>query len=156
MFATLFFGVLDPSTGTLRYINAGHEPPVVVGAAGVVARLTTTGPAVGGIPNVDFKVNLVQLEPGDVLVSYTDGVTDARNPSGESMTEKRLLALLAEPATSAGELLRRIEDGVQAHIGSADQFDDITLLVLRRMTESVTSAPPGVQGLVNSAIESRG
>ena len=117
MFATLFFGVLDPSTSVFRYVNAGHESPAVVGADGVVARLGVTGPAVGVIPDIEFRVDQIQLGRGDVLVSYTDGVTDARNPGGEWMTEKGLLALLAEPAASARELLLRIEGQVQAHIG---------------------------------------
>ena len=100
---------------------------------------------VGVIPNIEFKVDSIHLEPGDVLVGYTDGVTYARNPIDESMSEVKLLALLAKPATSARKLLLRVKNRVRAHISAAEQFDDITLVVLRRITDSVTSDQSGVQ-----------
>src|SRR5262249_24544410 len=77
MFCTLFFGVLDTSTGSLTYINAGHEAPALIGAAGIRARLTRTGPSVGWHPNPTFRSARVFLEPGDILFGYTDGVTEA-------------------------------------------------------------------------------
>src|SRR5262249_55405184 len=73
MFASLFFGVLDTATGELTYVNAGHDAPIVVGAAGVKARLAPTGPVVGLSPNAGYEVSCVALEPGDALVAYTDG-----------------------------------------------------------------------------------
>ena len=132
MFATLFFGVLDPETGSLTYINAGHEPLIILGATGETTRLGPTGPAVGVIPQVDFGVKQVNLDPGSMLVGYTDGVTDARNPSGESFTEERLMAMLDSATTSATVMATRINDTVREHIGSAEQFDDITVLAVRR------------------------
>jgi sigma-B regulation protein RsbU (phosphoserine phosphatase) len=131
MFATLFFGVLDPSTGLLIYTNAGHEAPAIIGPSGVKARLRPTGPAVGIMPNVDFDIQEVQLEPGHILVAYTDGVPETRDPNGHFFTEKRFLSLLEEPAPSAAALLDRIETNLKAHIADADQFDDITMLAIR-------------------------
>ncbi len=133
MFATLFFGVLDPATGLLTYINGGHEPLFIVGEAGVKAILKHTGPAVGIVPNTKFQIQQVQMEPGDILISYTDGVTDARAPNREFFTDKRLRSLLEQPAPSASALLERIKTNLFSHIDNAQQFDDITMLAVQRL-----------------------
>jgi sigma-B regulation protein RsbU (phosphoserine phosphatase) len=83
-------------------------------------------------PNAKFEIHKTRLMPGDCLVAFTDGVPDARTPSGAFFTEKRLLELVSTPAASARELQERIETAVFSHIATADQFDDVTLLVLRR------------------------
>jgi sigma-B regulation protein RsbU (phosphoserine phosphatase) len=117
----------------LSYINAGHEPPAILGQAGVKTRLVPTGPAVGIIPDIDFDIGQVQLEPGDILITYTDGVTEARNADGKFFTEQQMLSLLQQPEPSAVALLDHLENSVRAHIGNAVQFDDITMLALRRV-----------------------
>jgi sigma-B regulation protein RsbU (phosphoserine phosphatase) len=133
MFATVFFGLLDPDRGTLTYINAGHDSPAVVSASGEIKeRLNPTGPAMGMLPDMDFDIERTLLEPGDILMAYTDGVTDARNPEGKMFTRDGLQALMTQPALSAVELLNRVQSTVQAHIADADQFDDITMLAVRR------------------------
>lgn len=140
MFTTLFFGVLDPATGGLSYINGGHNPPVTVGPTGLIkARLMPTGPLVGIFPGVDFGIKNVTLEPDDLLLTFTDGVPDARDLNGEMFGEERLLSLVVEPAASVTALLNSIETHLQAHIGEADQFDDITMLAVRRASKR--SAP---------------
>ncbi len=131
MFATLFFGVLDPAAGSLVYVNGGHEAPILYGPGGVKARLTPTGPAVGLMPDMPFEVRQARLEAGEGLLAFTDGVTDARGASG-LYGEERLLALLRKPAPSAAELLDAIEAGVLAHAAGSEQADDITLLAVRR------------------------
>jgi sigma-B regulation protein RsbU (phosphoserine phosphatase) len=134
MFATLFFGVLNPATGMLTYINGGHNPPVLVGPDGMVkARLAPTGPAVGMMPNSEFGIKQITLDPGDLLMTFTDGVPEARNPSGEFFTDQRLLTLLEQSDPSVGALLDRIQASLESYIGEADQFDDITMLALRRL-----------------------
>jgi len=132
MFATVFFGVLDPKTGLLAYINAGHVPPLIVGSAGVKQRLKPTGPAVGMMPHMKFSIQQVQLEPGDILLGYTDGVTEAQDPSGEFYTINRLLSLLEQPASTASDLLERIKENLFIHMDKAEQFDDITMLAVHR------------------------
>lgn len=133
MFATLFFGVLDPVSGTLTYINGGHNAPVIIDATGQVkARLMPTGPAVGMLPDMVFATQQVSLAPGDLLFTFTDGVLDARDPSGQLFTEKGLLSLLSQPFPTVATLLDRIETRLKAHIASANQFDDITMLAARR------------------------
>lgn len=133
MFATLFFGVLNPTTGVLTYINGGHEFPVIIGREGIKKRLSKTGPAVGMMPNVKFKVEQVQLEPGDILLTYTDGVPEAHSPTGEFFTEKNLLSLVEKTTCSTTHLLNTVEESLRNHIGEATQFDDITMLAIRRI-----------------------
>ncbi|MGD8391513.1 MAG: SpoIIE family protein phosphatase, partial [Desulfobacterales bacterium] len=80
MFATLFFGVLNPATGDLCYINGGHEPLYIIGRSGIKETLKAAGPAVGIMPGAKFKIQQAKLEPGDILIGYTDGVTEALSP----------------------------------------------------------------------------
>jgi serine phosphatase RsbU (regulator of sigma subunit) len=131
MFATLFFGVLDPETGLLSYINAGHEPLMIISPNGIKANLEPTGPALGIMADAKFKIEQVQLEPGDTLIGYTDGVTEALSPSGELFTKQRLRSLLERPATSASELLERIRTSLGNYTGNAPQSDDITLIAVQ-------------------------
>jgi serine phosphatase RsbU (regulator of sigma subunit) len=134
MFATIFFGVLDPATGELTYINGGHDPLYILDRSGRVKdHLGPTGPAVGVRADVDLEERRAQIEPGDILYGYTDGVTEARNPDGEFFTEKKLLALLKKGAGSASELLENISNALEAYTGEAEQFDDITMLAVRRI-----------------------
>jgi sigma-B regulation protein RsbU (phosphoserine phosphatase) len=132
MFATVFFAVLDPTTGRLDYANCGHEPPLVVGPGGVKTSLVPTSPAVGLLPDVQFATASTVLEAGDTLVAFTDGVTEARASSGELFGAERFEGLLATPAPSVRELLDRIDRELQRHTGGALQSDDITMLAARR------------------------
>jgi serine phosphatase RsbU (regulator of sigma subunit) len=132
MFATIFYAILDSETGNLTYINGGHEPPVIIGAEGIKANLDPTGPAVGLYPDLEFKTRTVQLEREDILLVYTDGVTDARNKAGEAFTKERLHHLIQTSSQSAEELIRSIKARINDHILNENQFDDITIMALRR------------------------
>jgi serine phosphatase RsbU (regulator of sigma subunit)/anti-sigma regulatory factor (Ser/Thr protein kinase) len=132
MFATLFFGVLDASQGILYYVNAGHEPPAMLDKEGtILARLTPTGPAVGLFPGMSFEVRQVQMQPGDTLVAFTDGVTDAKNRADVLFSEERLMASIAAPWTSVFSLVFELHTELHNHIGGQPQFDDITFLAFR-------------------------
>ncbi len=131
MFATIFFGILNPYTGTLNYINGGHVPPALFGPSRQIERLNPTGPAVGLFPDVEYTIGQAGLVPGDTLLVYTDGVTDALSPEDEHFEEGRLLALLEQPASSAQALLDQVWNQIEAYMGGASQFDDITMLALR-------------------------
>lgn len=131
MFATMFVGIIDPDTGSLIYINAGHEPALIVAPDGVRARLEPTGPAVGIIADADFAVEQCDLRPGEALVAYTDGVTDARNGVARTFGADRLLGAL-EGATDAAGLVHGLRGALTAFMGAESQFDDITVLALRR------------------------
>jgi sigma-B regulation protein RsbU (phosphoserine phosphatase) len=136
MFVTLFFGILDPDTGALTYINAGHNPPVLLDASGKVkARLTLTGPAVGMLPNVTYTSRQLTIDPGDVLFLFTDGVPETHNRAGKLFTEKRMLELLSKPAATAAVLLNCIVEDLNSFMSTANPFDDITMLAIRRRLE---------------------
>ncbi|MFC1886085.1 PP2C family protein-serine/threonine phosphatase, partial [Thermodesulfobacteriota bacterium] len=132
MFATVFFGALDTDSGVLSYINAGHEPPFVIGRTGVKCHLKPTGPAVGLMPDVRFHLGRVELEIGDIMVGFTDGVTEACASNGDFFSKDRLLSLIDQPASSASDLLERIKTNLKDFIGDTPQSDDITLLSIQR------------------------
>ncbi|HEX5838858.1 MAG TPA: SpoIIE family protein phosphatase [Anaerolineales bacterium] len=132
MFATVFFGLLDPSDGTLAYINAGHEAPLLFSNGTLKTRLEPTGPAVGMLPNMEFRTEWVILNPGDSLLLYTDGVTDAMNVRNEPFSEERLAEASLQSSPSSEDLIKDVTTAVDAHIGSCEQYDDITLLAVHR------------------------
>lgn len=132
MFATMFCGLLDPATGTLHYINGGHESPIIVSAKGEKRFLKSTGPAVGMLAGMNFKVGQTELNPGDTLFAYTDGVPEAKSPASEFFTEKNIMTIMDRPIGTAKSLLETFEARLKEHISTADQFDDITMLAVKR------------------------
>ena len=132
MFATVFFGLLDPATGELLYINAGHESPLVISADKIRARLEPTGPAVGMLPDMEFQIKRVTLAPGDSLLLFTDGITDALSPTEEQFAETRLIEAAISPALSAQSRIQNVMSAIDAHIAGREQYDDITLLTVQR------------------------
>lgn len=131
MFATVFVAILDPATGDLIYVNAGHEAPVLVGRHGVRERLPPSGPAVGMLQGLPFSPGRTVIARGETLVAFTDGVTDAICTDGTRFSEARLLELLAHPAQSAERTAAAIRAELQVSTGS-ESFDDVTLLVAHR------------------------
>ena len=133
MFATAFFGVLDPARGTLDYVNAGHELPVVLDAGSRVrARLAPTGPALGLMPGLSFAAATETLSPGETLFAFTDGVVDARTVGEDAYGEERLMAML-EQGGDASALLTRVDAALDAHTAGAPAFDDVAMLAARRL-----------------------
>jgi len=133
MFASLFFGLLDPDTGSMAYVNGGHGPIYTLGLAGIKEELVPTGPVVGLFSGVPFRIAEVTLDPGDTLIALTDGVADARDESGGEFSLNVLEALLASPPASAAALLDRIAEAVAIHSAGSKQFDDITMLAVHRV-----------------------
>ena len=132
MFATIFIGILDPKSGKLSYINGGNDPALIVGRDGKAhTRLTRTGPAIGVISQAKFVVKEITLANDDLILAFTDGIPDTQNIDGEFFGNERLQALLTYNSTPA-ELLNKIESELNQFIGEADQFDDITLLAIKR------------------------
>jgi serine phosphatase RsbU (regulator of sigma subunit) len=132
MFATMFFGVLNPTSGRLCYVNGGHEPLYVINKNGIKKELRPTGPAVGLMPDTKYHVRHIQLDPGDLLIGYTDGVTEARSPEDEIYTRNRLQSLLTQPFKSASDTLERIKTNLFAFIDIAPRGDDVTMLAVQR------------------------
>jgi len=132
MFTTLFFGVLEPESGELSYINCGHDAPLVLSATGEEKRLESSGPALGAIRDVDFEIGSVVLLPGDSLMAFTDGVSDALDAVERPFTEERFISIVRVESPSVTALLGDVVAALRSHIGNAAQYDDITMLALRR------------------------
>ena len=135
-YVTAAFLLFDPATGRGTFVSAGHVDGLVQRAAGGLHRLESTGAPLGLMgPGIPFEETLVALEPGDTLVLYSDGVPDAQNEAGDEFTDARLCDVLSDgPGASADGLITETFDRVDAFVGGAPQFDDITMLVLRRLT----------------------
>lgn len=138
MFVTLFFALLDPSTHQITYVNAGHNPPLFYrredGAAYcALSYLGRTGMALG-VQEGPYEQRRLAFAPGDFLVLYTDGVTDALSPQGDDFGLQRLEQVtLDHCGEPAAQIAAALERALQAHTGGASQFDDITFLVARRV-----------------------
>lgn len=130
-FVTLFFGILDPPKGQLTYTNAGHNPPILIRADGHLERLSPTGPAIGIDPDSVFLERQVLLHEGDLLVLYTDGISEAMDKKGrilgENHLEEMIIGLSGLPPS---EVIRQIRNEVDNFVNGADQSDDITLMVV--------------------------
>ena len=133
MFVTLFYCTLDKETGEVSYVNAGHNPPLHYSQKEKRLRtLLPTGMAMGVMPDLSYSVGHLTLETGDILVLYTDGVTEAFNQNDEEFGEGRLMdAAVSSRGMSAGEILDTIYRKVTEFTGGAMQSDDITLVVVR-------------------------
>lgn len=135
LFITAFYGILDPQTGTLTYCNAGHTTPYLLRgeSGGAVQALATTGMPMGIEMEAVWGQASIQIEPGDVLILYTDGIPDAINSEGQFFREKQLVEV-ARTGLGMGpqEMQSCILEAVQSFAGDTPQFDDITLLVLMR------------------------
>ncbi len=135
MFITLFYGVLDPRTGCLSYVNAGHNPPLVLSARGEkVCELQSYNLPIGIIETESYETTEVTLTEGDILVAFSDGITEAMNGAGEPFDDPRLLRELQKHIDlPAADLIRAIEQAVDDYAAGAPQADDMTLLVMKRL-----------------------
>ena len=133
MFVTLFYGVLDPETRSLAFINAGHNPPFILRFGSLKAEeLFASGAALGISDRSRFREYRVPLFPGDLIVLYTDGITEALNPAGEEFGTGRLMDTVKEHASGAPqEIVDTVISQVTKFAGSEPQADDITIMVIR-------------------------
>jgi serine phosphatase RsbU (regulator of sigma subunit) len=133
MFATVFLGALDPRAGQFDYLNAGHEPALVIAPDGAVLReLRPTGPALGLMPDQLFEAGAVTLERGHCVFAFTDGLVEARSPAGEAFGAERLREALRASGTIPAKLVRGVLDALTAFTGQAEPHDDLTLLAATR------------------------
>jgi len=131
MYATVFYGVLDQS-GRLNFVNAGHVPPLIIRASGGLEALTFASFPLGMFPAVEFEVHTVQLEPGDQVFIFSDGVTEAQNPAHDFFGEERLSAILEKCGAQPGQsLCSTVVAAVREFAGEAPQADDLTVTALR-------------------------
>jgi sigma-B regulation protein RsbU (phosphoserine phosphatase) len=134
-YATFFYAEFDAESRALNYVNAGHNPPMVFrqtdGGRDVV-RLETGGPVIGLMEDCVYRQGRVVLEPGDVLVAYTDGISEAMNAADEEWGEERLMnAVRPNRLLAARSLIDRLMISADAFVASAPQHDDMTLVVVR-------------------------
>ena len=131
-FITFFWGVLDPESGCFAYVNAGHNPPRLVRPGTGLERLESGGLILGVLPDAKYEEGNILITPGDALVLYTDGVTEARNADDEEYDETRLdAALLQHCGHSADDYLSALRADVEAFIDGMPYTDDVTMLVLK-------------------------
>jgi sigma-B regulation protein RsbU (phosphoserine phosphatase) len=138
MFVTLFCALLDPATGALTYVNAGHNPPFLCRSGETGAEpsqeLMPTGMALGILADFPFEQRVVRLDPGDFLFLYTDGVPDAANTNSQQFGMERLRRVILEQReATAANLVAALERAIGKFIGAATQFDDIAMMVAKRV-----------------------
>ncbi len=133
-YATFFYAQIDQRTRQLRYVNAGHLPPYLRRESQAsIQELTTGGGVIGLMPQMTYEEATVDLQSGDVLVTFTDGLTEAMNASDEEFGDERLKAVLRQIAhLPAPEIAARLADALKAWIkDAASQYDDLTFVVLK-------------------------
>ena len=136
-FVTLFFAELDPESGALSFLNAGHNPPLIVHAAGTVEQLSSGGLPLGIKGDAEYREGRTHLKHGDVLVIYSDGVTEAASPSGEEFGPTRLYEVVSRNVdASAAGIRDRIESALTKFSQGTQAADDITLVIVKRQAET--------------------
>ena len=131
MFVTLWVGVLDLESGEITYVNAGHNPPIMVTKDGADYLKTKSGFVLAGMEDIVYKEHKLTLGKGDTLYLYTDGVTEAENEKKELYGEERLLACFSKPEASAEEFVEAVRSSVAEFVDRHSQFDDMTMLCFK-------------------------
>lgn len=143
-FITLFYAELDPESGAVSFLNAGHNPPLIVHAAGTVEQLASGGLPLGIKADADYREGRTTLQLGDVLVIYSDGVTEAASPNGEEFGPTRLYEVVSRNVdASAAGIRDRIESALTKFSQGTQAADDITLVIVKRQTETKRLAVSG-------------
>jgi phosphoserine phosphatase RsbU/P len=132
MFTTLFVGIINLQDGTLTYANCGNERPLLGCVGRDVMTLQATGPVLGIFPWAQYVIKQTCLEKGDLLLAFTDGIPDARNEANLEFGKEPLLSKLSKSNKTAKDMVKEISEDLQCFIGKAEQFDDITLLAVKR------------------------
>jgi serine phosphatase RsbU (regulator of sigma subunit)/pSer/pThr/pTyr-binding forkhead associated (FHA) protein len=145
-FVTLFYAELDPKSGSLSFVNAGHNPPLIVHESGTVEHLSSGGLPLGIIPHAEYREGRTQIQPGDVLVIYSDGVSEAVNPSGEEFGPERLYQVVAQNLKASASGIRdRIEAALTKFAQGTPANDDITLVIVKRQAASISVSAVGMR-----------
>jgi serine phosphatase RsbU (regulator of sigma subunit)/pSer/pThr/pTyr-binding forkhead associated (FHA) protein len=140
-FVTLFYAELNPELGQLTFLNAGHNPPLIVHAGGTMEQLAAGGLPLGIMHDAEFREGRTQLLPGDVLVIYSDGVSEAVNPTGEEFGPTRLYEVVARNLDASASGIRdRIESALTKFCQGTPAADDITLVIVKRLAEAAEVA----------------
>lgn len=132
-FVTLFYGILNPEQLTFKYINAGHNPPLLIKENQTeTVLLKAKGIALGAIENIQLQEKEIKLTQGDEIILYTDGVTEAINEKNQQFGQERLINIIkSNPTLSANELIKKIQNEITLFVNNQPQFDDVTLMILK-------------------------
>ncbi len=132
-FITFFFCELNMKSGKLKFINAGHNPPIVLDKKGNINRLESCGLCLGMFPDVEYKAQTVVLHPGDIILLFTDGITESRNKENKEFEEEKLVKFLKKKSKlPAPELIKEIQKEVETFTADTDQMDDQTVVVIKK------------------------
>ena len=130
---TAVYAVLDQETGEFTYANAGHNPPIWIQDQGQVEKLTRTGIALGVLGANPISQRKILINPGESVLLYTDGVTEAFSPEGSLFGEPRLIEIVRSNCSdTAKNLLNAVDSGLDGFIGPSPLSDDLTMLVIKR------------------------
>jgi len=132
-FATLFYGILDSSKDVLHFSNAGHDPPFLISVDKATTRLTKGGTVLGFMEDYQFEEDSVILKSGDIIIIYSDGITEAMNGNDEEYGEEKLLTILKKNTLlKAEEIIEKIFESIKLHVKGVPQSDDITIVVIKK------------------------
>jgi sigma-B regulation protein RsbU (phosphoserine phosphatase) len=136
LFITVFYGVLDAASGRMTYCNAGHNSPFLFSTEKGSAHqeLSRTGMPLGIVEEASWEQGVVTINPGDVLLAYTDGVTEAQNEGEEFYGEARLVSeIQSQISGSTQKIQEAVVKDLQGFVGEAPQFDDMTLMIVKKL-----------------------
>lgn len=134
-FITFFFSELNKKTSELKYINAGHNPPLIMDLKGNVRRLESSGFCLGMFPNIDYKLEKLNLNVGDTVLLFTDGITESRNKDNEEFEEKRMIQLMNKHSKiGAEDLIEKINQELEEFTVGTEPSDDQTIVVIKRVS----------------------
>jgi len=134
-FITFFYCELNNKTGEFKYINAGHNPPLVIDKKGKIQRLESCGLCLGMFPSTSYEASKVTLDVGDNAILFTDGITESRNKDNKEFDEERLIKLIQKHSKlSAKKLLEKINEEVDSFISGAERMDDMTIVIIQRVS----------------------
>lgn len=132
-FITFFYSELNNKTGEFKYINAGHNPPLVIDKKGKIQRLESCGLCLGMFPSTSYKASKITLDVGDKAILFTDGITESRNKDNKDFDEEGLIKLIQKHSKlSAKKLLEKINEEVDSFISGAERMDDMTIVIIQR------------------------
>jgi len=132
-FITFFFCELNMKSGELKFVNAGHNPPVLIDKKGKISRMESCGLCLGMFPNVEYKAQIVALQPGDTALLFTDGITESRNKENKEFEEEKLVKFLKKNSKlSALEFIKEVQAAVETFTAGTEQMDDQTVVVIKK------------------------
>jgi sigma-B regulation protein RsbU (phosphoserine phosphatase) len=133
-FITFFFCELNMENGELTFINAGHNPPIILDKKGNISRMESSGLCLGMFPDVEYKAQSVFLNSGDTALLFTDGITESRNKENKEFEEEKLVKFLKKNSKlEAQDLLKEIQNEVMDFTADTEQMDDQTVVVIKKI-----------------------